>query len=187
MKKEAKKTDKKLDPVKKVDLLAEEKKVDKKKDKVVVKKEVTEVKAKARYLRVSPKKVMLVIGVIRGMKVDKALDQLLFINKGATKPVTKLLNSAIANAKHNFELDENDLYIKHIVANQGPTLHRWKPAAFGRAHPIRKRTTHLELILGIKKDEKVEEVKKDVKTEVKKDVKKKKKVVKKETKKKDII
>ncbi len=113
------------------------------------KKDIKEVKAKARFLRVSPKKVKLVIDVIRGLGVEDALNKLKLINKGSVALVIKLVNSAIANAENNFELKKEDLYIKHIAANQGPTLHRWKPAAFGSAHPIRKRSTHLELILGV--------------------------------------
>ncbi|MBU1036628.1 50S ribosomal protein L22 [Patescibacteria group bacterium] len=111
------------------------------------------VKAKARFLHISPKKVKLVIDIIKGLDVADALDQLKFLNKKATRFVTKLLNSAIANAEHNYHLKKEQLFIKHIVANQGPTLHRWRAAAFGQAHPIRKRTTHLEITLGIRSSE----------------------------------
>ncbi len=189
MKKEDKKVekkDKKQPLEKKIDILDETKKVDKKFEKEG-KKKVTEVRASAKYLRVSPKKVKLVIDVIRDMKVETALNQLRFVNKEAVKFVAKLLNSAIANAKHNFNLEEDKLYIKHIAANQGPTLHRWKPAAFGRAHPIRKRSTHLEIILGVEGLEKEEKkvkakgTKKEVKKlRVKKIIKKKKQEFKKE-------
>ena len=111
---------------------------------------ITEVKASARFLHISPKKVKLVIDLVRGLRVGAALQQLQFVNKKATRFVVKLVNSAIANAENNFHLKKEDLYIKFIVANQGPTIHRFKPAAFGQAHPIRKRSTHLELILGVK-------------------------------------
>ncbi|PIT90806.1 MAG: 50S ribosomal protein L22 [Candidatus Komeilibacteria bacterium CG10_big_fil_rev_8_21_14_0_10_41_13] len=146
------------------------KKEDKKK--ATDKKEVKEVKARARFLKVSPKKAKLVIDEIRGLQVDKALEKLSLINKWATRDVVKLLNSAIANAENNFELNRKDLYINHIAANQGPTLHRWKPAAFGRAHPIRKRTAHLDIILGFKKAKAEKEEKPEAKKENKKSDKK---------------
>jgi len=134
-----------------VDILADDHFNEAKKDKTVKqKKAVTEVKARARFLRMSPRKAQLVVNLVKGLSVDLAVDQLRFINKAAVKPVLKVLNSAIANAEHNFKLKREDLFIKYFVANQGPTLHRWKPAAFGRAHPINKRTTHLEIILGLK-------------------------------------
>ena len=110
-----------------------------------------EVKATVRYLRVSPRKVRLVVDMIRGKKVTKALDILYFCNKWAKRPVIKLLNSAIANAKHNFNLQEEDLYVKTIRADGGPMLKRWRPRAFGRASTIRKRTSHIEIILDEKK------------------------------------
>ncbi len=106
-----------------------------------------EIKAKARFIRMSPRKVRLVIDLIRGMHVDKALTQLRFVNKLAVEPVSKLLNSAIANATNNFQLDANTLYIKSITADGGPTLHRSTPRAFGRATPIRKRTAHISIVL----------------------------------------
>ena len=106
-----------------------------------------EVQAKARYLRMSPRKVRLVIDVVRGMPVAEARIQLKHLKKHAAIPVLKLLESAIANAKHNFKLKEEKLYIKTIMADGGPVLHRWRARAFGRAAPIRKRTTHISIIL----------------------------------------
>jgi large subunit ribosomal protein L22 len=106
-----------------------------------------EVKAKLRYLRMSPRKVRLVVDVIRGMEVDKALAQLRAINKRAARPLTKLLQSAVANAENNFELAEDNLYIKEIRVDEGPTLHRWQPRARGRATPIRKRSSHISVVL----------------------------------------
>ena len=91
-----------------------------------------EIKAKLKYLKISPRKVRLVVDVIRGMEVVKALEQLQFINKRAARPVAKLINSAVANAEHNFELEKNNLYIKEIKVDEGATLHRWKPRARGR-------------------------------------------------------
>ena len=106
-----------------------------------------EVKAKAKYIRMSSKKIRLVADVVRGLSVEKALDQLIFINKAAHRPITKLINSAVASAEHNFELEKNNLFIKEIKINEGPTLKRWKPRARGRATPIRKRTSHIDLVL----------------------------------------
>lgn len=107
-----------------------------------------EVKAKAKYIKASPRKVRLVIDVVRGLGVDEALNQLKFMNKRAAGFVTKLLKSAIANAENNFELKKDNLFIKTITASEGPTLRRWMPRARGRATPLRKRTTHLDLVLG---------------------------------------
>lgn len=109
-----------------------------------------EVKAKARFIRMSPKKVRLVIDNIRGKDALQALDILKFINKLASNPVEKLLNSAIANAENNFKLEKGNLYIKEIRADDGPTLKRWMPRAFGRATTIRKRMTHISIVLGEK-------------------------------------
>ncbi|MCH7492455.1 50S ribosomal protein L22 [Patescibacteria group bacterium] len=106
-----------------------------------------EVNAKLRYLKIAPRKVRLVIDVVRGMPVEKAEYQLQFLNKGATLPVLKLLRSAIANAVNNHKLVKDNLYIKSISVNDGPTLKRWKPRAFGRASEIRKRSSHVIIIL----------------------------------------
>jgi large subunit ribosomal protein L22 len=107
-----------------------------------------ETKARAKHIRMSPKKVRLVVDVIRGMEVDKALAQLRFINKKAVQPVKKLVESAIANARHNYALDKSNLYIKEITVDEGKTLYRYTPRALGRATPIRKRTSHINVILG---------------------------------------
>ncbi|OGF26326.1 50S ribosomal protein L22 [Candidatus Falkowbacteria bacterium RIFOXYB2_FULL_47_14] len=106
-----------------------------------------EVKATAKHIKMSPRKMRLVLGVVRGLKVEEALTQLKFIKKLAAEPVIKLINSAVANAEHNFELEKSNLYIKELRADQGPTLKRWKPRARGRATPIMKRTNHVSLIL----------------------------------------
>jgi large subunit ribosomal protein L22 len=113
---------------------------------------------KTKYIRISSKKIRLVIDVIRGMDVELAENQLKFIPKRACHPVLKLLNSAIANAKHNFDFKKENLYIKEITVNQGPTLDRWMPRAFGRAAPIRKRTSHITIILDQKEKTKKEQV-----------------------------
>lgn len=107
-----------------------------------------ETRAKAKHIRMSPKKVRLVADVVRGMATEKALAQLKFINKKATRPVKKTVESAIANARHNYDLDKNNLYIKEICVDEGKTLYRYTPRALGRATPIRKRTSHINVILG---------------------------------------
>lgn len=110
-----------------------------------------QVTAKARYIRMSPRKVRLVLDVVRGMAVSQALSQLRFINKRAAEPVMKLLNSAVANATNNLGLKQSNLYVKEIVVSGGPTLKRWQPRAFGRATPIRKRTSQISVVLAEKK------------------------------------
>lgn len=133
------------------------------------KKVISEVKASARFIKISPRKVRLVINQIRGLEIQPVLDYLKFAGKASARPVAKLLNSAIANAENNFKLDKEDLYIKSIVANDGPILKRWKPRAHGRSAPIRKRTSHINLILGVKKGaEKKLTAKKEKSFEVKK-------------------
>ncbi len=107
-----------------------------------------DVHAFLRSLRMSPRKVRLVIDAVRGKSVKDADIRLSLMNKGAALPVLKLLRSAIANAEHNFKLAPESLYIKAITADGGPTLKRSRPRAFGRAAPIRKRTTHLSIVLG---------------------------------------
>jgi len=111
-----------------------------------------ELKASAKHIRMSPRKVRLVADLVRSLEVGKALDQLRFINKWAARPIAKLINSALANAEHNFDLDKNNLYIKKITVDEGTTLHRWMPRAFGRATPIRKRNSHIAIVLAEIKD-----------------------------------
>ena len=116
-----------------------------------------EIKAKAKFIRMSPRKIRLVVDVVRGLEVKKALNQLNFNQKWAAKPVAKLINSAIANATNNFNLDEGNLYIKEVKVNEGPSLKRWTPKAHGRATQILKKTSHIDLILGeIKETENVQ-------------------------------
>lgn len=105
----------------------------------------------------SPRKVRLVVNAVRGLPVAEAETRLSFLPKLAAQPVLKLLRSAIANAEHNFKLDRRDLHIRHITADGGPTLKRWRARAFGRSAPIRKRTTHITLILATKGDDKKKE------------------------------
>lgn len=106
-----------------------------------------EVKAKAKYIRMSPRKVRLVVDLIRGLDLDKAYAQLSLINKAAARPVEKLLNSAEANAHHNFEIEKDNLYIKEIRVDEGPVLQRWKARAYGRATEILRRSSHVNVVL----------------------------------------
>ncbi|TAK04996.1 50S ribosomal protein L22 [Patescibacteria group bacterium] len=110
-----------------------------------------DVHASLRYLRMAPRKVRLVIDVIRGMSVIEAETRLTFLPKAAALPVIKLLRSAAANAEHNFKLSRETLYVKTITVDGGPTLNRWRARAMGRAAPIRKRTSHITLILSDEK------------------------------------
>jgi large subunit ribosomal protein L22 len=103
--------------------------------------------ARAKYVRMSPRKVRLVANLIKGMEVEKAKWQLSFNKKIASLPLLKILESAIANAVENFDLDKNNLMIKTITVNEGPALKRWMPRAQGRATPLRKMTCHVELTL----------------------------------------
>lgn len=109
------------------------------------------VTATARFLRIAPRKVRLVIDTIRGKHVTEALRILKFVDKRAALPVEKLVRSAIANAENNFKLDKKNLMVTSITANEGPALKRFKPRAFGRAGMIRKRSSHISVVLEDKK------------------------------------
>ncbi len=104
-------------------------------------------KAVLKNYRQSPRKVRLVANTVRGQKVDKALVNLSFIPKRAALPIKKLIESALANAKNNHNLDANDLVVKSIQVDQGFTIKRWMPRARGVAHPIRKKTCKVTVVL----------------------------------------
>ncbi len=101
----------------------------------------------AKYVRISSRKVKVVIDLIRGKKVSEAKAILMFTPKAASEPVLKVLNSAVANAENNLDLSADGLYVAEVFANQGPTLKRFRPRAQGRATRIRKRTSHITVIL----------------------------------------
>ncbi len=111
-----------------------------------------EVKASARYIRISPRKVRLLTALVRGMKVELAMNQLKFAGKHAAVPVSKAIASAVANAVHNFDLAADNLFVKEISVDGGPVLKRWLPRAHGRATPLRKRMSHINVTLGELKD-----------------------------------
>ena len=106
-----------------------------------------ESRAVARYIRISPRKVRLIMDEIRGRKIEEALNQLSFAPQKGAFILKKLIDSAVANAEQNFEMDVDKLYIKRIFADGGPTLKRFRPRAMGRAAKIRKRTSHLTVVL----------------------------------------
>jgi large subunit ribosomal protein L22 len=106
-----------------------------------------EIKAAARFVRISPRKARLVMGQIRGKKVEEALNVLSFAHQRGARIVKKLIASAVANAQENSGMDVDSLYIARIYADEGPTLKRWRPRAQGRATRIRKRTSHLTVFL----------------------------------------
>ncbi len=103
--------------------------------------------ATAKYIRVSTRKAQAVVDLIRGKSVRQAEAILQYTPKGATEPVAKLLKSAIANAENNLDMNRDDLYVAEAYANQGPTLMRYRPRAHGRASRIRKRTSHITIVL----------------------------------------
>lgn len=103
--------------------------------------------AKLRYLRIAPRKVRLVADLVRGKKVVEAQTLLRFLSKKASLPLVKLLKSATASAKNNFQLEENNLYISKITVDEGPKLKRWQPRARGQAYEIQKKTSHITIIL----------------------------------------
>lgn len=107
----------------------------------------TRVRATAKYVRVSPTKVRQLTRLIAGEHVDEARRILQLSTKHAAQPVLKVLNSAIANAENNEGLNPADLYVDEAYANQGPTLKRYQPRALGRAYRIRKRTSHISVVV----------------------------------------
>ena len=103
--------------------------------------------ASVKYVRVAPRKAQIVVDLIRGKQVDEALAILQFTPKAASPVVEKLLNSAIANAENNMEMDRGSLYVAEVYANQGPTLKRYWARSHGRADMIHKRTSHITIVL----------------------------------------
>ena len=106
--------------------------------------------ATLRQLRMSPRKVRLVVDLIRGRGVEEALNFLTFSKKSASRPVAKLLRSAVANADEKGGIDLDRLFVKIAFVDEGVTWKRWLPRAMGRATRIRKRTSHVTLELGEK-------------------------------------
>ena len=103
--------------------------------------------AQARYVRMTPMKCRRVIDLVRGMSAVQALDVLRFDVHAASEPIRKVLASAIANAEHNQSLQRDDLYVAQAYVDEGPTLKRFRPRAQGRAYRIRKRTSHITIVV----------------------------------------
>ncbi|MDZ7658115.1 50S ribosomal protein L22 [Fodinibius sp.] len=114
-----------------------------------------EARATQKHLRRSPRKVRLVVDSVRGDRVDKALKKLEFTNKGAADEVAKVVKSAAANIRDKFQearLDNHEIYITEIFVNEGATLKRIQPRAMGRANQIRKRTSHITVVVANNKE-----------------------------------
>ncbi|MBA3960039.1 MAG: 50S ribosomal protein L22 [Chloroflexi bacterium] len=101
------------------------------------------VSATAKYIRRSTRKTRLVTQAIVGKRVEEAAAMLQFMPQGAAKEVAKVLKSAAANAENNHDLSRDDLFVAEAIANEGPTMKRWRPRAQGRAFPIHKPMTHV--------------------------------------------
>ena len=122
-------------------------------EKAARRREAREVRGPAatlRHLRMSPRKVRLVVDMVRGQPVEEALNLLEFSRKAAAVPVSKLLRSAVANADDRGGFDLDRLFVETAFVDEGSTWRRWLPRAMGRATRIRKRTSHITVILGEK-------------------------------------
>ena len=106
-----------------------------------------EATAKVTYVRIAPRKVQIVLDLIRNKPCDQAMAILKHTPKAACEPLEKLLKSAMANAEHNFQMDKNNLYVAECFVTPGPTLKRVMPRAHGRAYRILKRTSHMTVVL----------------------------------------
>lgn len=106
-----------------------------------------EARAQARFVRVTPMKARRVVDLIRGLPAAQAQAVLQFAPQGASEPVGKVLDSAIANAANNHNLDANTLYVSQAFVDEGPTMKRFRPRAQGRAYRIKKRTSHITVVV----------------------------------------
>ncbi len=104
-------------------------------------------KAVLRTVRIAPRKVRLVVDLIRGKQVGEAIAILRLTPRAASPVVEKLLNSAIANAEHNYDMDINNLVVSEVFVDEGPTMKRFRPRAQGRASQINKRTSHITIVV----------------------------------------
>lgn len=141
--------------------------------------------AKLNYLKIAPRKVRLIINLLKGLNVNEAEAQLLFSKKRAGEPLIKLLRSAVANAKNKGYNDLDRLYISDIKVDKGSMLKRWLPRAQGRATPIQKKTSHIYLELNEMPESKFKTPKYKIPQKEKKD-KKVKELSKKQKKKKEV-
>ena len=116
------------------------------------------VHASARFIRQSPYKVRRVLDLVRGLPVVEARNVLKFTQRRAADPISKTLESAVANASHNHALDSEELIILEAFADEGPTLKRYRPRARGRATQILKRTSHITIVVGDDREEEEGEI-----------------------------
>src|SRR5690625_1141026 len=114
--------------------------------------EVKNAKAVAKQVRIAPRKARLVIDLIRGKEVGEATAILRHTNRKASSIIEKVLNSAIANAEHNYEMDPDNLIVSEAFVDEGITLKRFRPRAQGRASAIIKRTSHITVVVSEKKE-----------------------------------
>ncbi|MBD3948964.1 50S ribosomal protein L22 [Tuanshanicoccus lijuaniae] len=114
--------------------------------------QITSAKAIARTVRIAPRKVRLVVDLIRGKQIGEAMAILKFTPRAASPIVEKVLKSAIANAEHNYDLDLENLYVSEAYVNEGPTIKRFRPRAKGSASPINKRTSHITVVVSEKEE-----------------------------------
>ncbi|MDR3157273.1 MAG: 50S ribosomal protein L22 [Lactobacillales bacterium] len=112
--------------------------------------QITSAKAMAKTVRISPRKTRLVIDLVRGKHIADALAILKFTPNKAATVIEKVLNSAIANAENNFDLDKESLYVSKAYVNEGATMKRFRPRAKGSASPINKRTSHVTIVVSEK-------------------------------------
>lgn len=120
--------------------------------------------AKLKYLRISPRKVRLVADLIRGKKVEQAQKILQFSMQKSAVSILKVLNSAVANAKTNLQLEPGDLLISEILVNGGPMLKRWRPRSRGQAYPIQKKSSHIKITVREISGTKTGKIRQDKKT-----------------------
>jgi large subunit ribosomal protein L22 len=106
-----------------------------------------EARAIAKYLRISPRKTRLCADLIRGKRVEEAVNILSHTPKAGARMIFKVVQSALANARQDKSIDVDTLYVKTVFVNQGPSLKRWQPKPMGRAGRIRKRTCHVTVVL----------------------------------------
>ena len=111
-----------------------------------------EVRATAKYVRMAPRKVRMVVDTIRNKSVEQALEVLQFSTRAAAEPVAKVLRSAVANAENNNNLRANNLVVKAAFVDEGPTLKRIRPRAKGSASRINKRTSHITVVVAPRKE-----------------------------------
>ena len=128
---------------------------------------MAQVTAKLNNLRLAPRKVRAVVGLVRGKNVNYAADQLEYFVRRPAAPLLKLIRSAIANAENNFNMVKDNLYIKEFIVNEGTKLKRFRAKGFGRAAAIQKKTSHIVLVLaertpGLRKEKIIKEKKENV-------------------------